>query len=108
MSNKPKLRTYRKFKSHIEPEDYVIMNLNRTERSVLAKLRAGTLPLAIEKGRSKKVLLQQRLCTLCDQYDIEDEIHFVVGCSYYQLQREELFSFIVKNVDISFKELTQS
>ena len=54
-----------------------------------------------------RTLLQQRLCTLYNQCNIEDEINFVVGCSYYQLQREQLFSFIVKNVSVSFKELSQ-
>ena len=47
LSTKTKLRTYVKFKAHLETENYVSVNLNRNGRSVLAKLRSGILPLSI-------------------------------------------------------------
>ena len=50
---KPKLRTYTSYKSHISKEEYLEINLTKMQRSVLAKLRSCTLPLAIEKGRYK-------------------------------------------------------
>ncbi len=39
LANKPKLRTYRTFKSEFEQEKYLKMTLSRTERSYLAQLR---------------------------------------------------------------------
>ena len=48
---KSKLRTYTKYKLHMECENYLTLNINKYERSMLAKLRSGTLSLYIEKGR---------------------------------------------------------
>ena len=35
---KPKLRTYTKYKDHIDTEEYLELNLTRLQRSLLAKL----------------------------------------------------------------------
>ena len=51
LCTKTKLRTYLKFKAHVETENYVSVNLKKNEHSFLAKLRSGTLPLSKEKGR---------------------------------------------------------
>ena len=48
---KPKLRTYVNFKKSFGTETYLLMNLERDERSHLAQLRFGILPLRIETGR---------------------------------------------------------
>ncbi len=48
--NKPKLRTYVKFKTCFKMEDYVMLFMSRRERSYLAQLRCGILPLHIETG----------------------------------------------------------
>ena len=50
VGNKPKLRNYVKFKQNINVEDYVISNISRSQRSLLAQLRMGILPLNIETG----------------------------------------------------------
>ena len=41
----PILRTYVTFKTSYNVEKYVLMNLNRSGRSVLAQFRYGILPL---------------------------------------------------------------
>ena len=46
---KPKLRTYTKYKDHIGTAEYLVINLTKLQRSLLAKLRSSTLQLAIEK-----------------------------------------------------------
>ena len=56
---KPKLRTYTKYKDHIGTEEYLVINLTRLQRSLLAKLRFITLQLVVEKGRYKKEELSQ-------------------------------------------------
>ncbi len=47
---KPKLRTYREFKT-ISPDDYVMKYVSRRQRAMFAQFRAGILPLHIETGR---------------------------------------------------------
>ena len=61
LSTKTKLRTYVKFKAYLETENYVSVNLKRNECSVLSKLRSGTLPLSIEKGRYQQKPLHERV-----------------------------------------------
>ena len=39
-------------------------NLSRHERSLISKLRTGTLPLAIETVRFRKIPVEDRLCIL--------------------------------------------
>ena len=59
---KPKLRTYDKYKDHIATEEYLVINLTRLQRSLLAKLRSSTLQLAVEKGRYTTEELSKRVC----------------------------------------------
>ena len=63
--DKTKLRLYKLFKRNIETEKYLMANLSRHERSLIAKLRTGMLPLAIETGRFRKIPPEDRLCILC-------------------------------------------
>jgi len=48
---KPKLRTYLQIKDVYETELYVLKaNLTRNQRSLVAQLRTGIFPLALETG----------------------------------------------------------
>ena len=44
IQNKPKLRTYTKFKSSYEVEPYILSFMNNKQRSFVAQLRCGILP----------------------------------------------------------------
>ncbi len=44
----PKLRTYITHKEQLDPEKYVTCHLSRKERSYLAQLRLGILPIKLE------------------------------------------------------------
>ena len=72
---KPKLRTYKMFKSHKYTENYVRFNLTCKKRSMLAKFRMGVLPINTEVGRYRNILVDQRFCYNCVN-EIEGEIHF--------------------------------
>ena len=50
VTNKQKLRMYNQFKSKFGLENYLKINLDRFERSFMAQLRLGVLPLHIETG----------------------------------------------------------
>ena len=102
VENKPKLRTYVQLKSTFATEKYVLFNLERKEKSLLAQLRFGNLPLRIETGRYVDEKVEDRLCTLCTAGTIEDEIHFIFHCDRYKDIRN---SFIenVNNSCITFE-----
>jgi hypothetical protein len=93
MEKKPKLRTYRTFKSILELEPYLVSEDNIAGRKLLTALRSGTNSLRIETGRWKKPKEPEteRLCMACMNGDIEDERHFLVACSAYDQLRKNLF-----------------
>ena len=98
-----KLQHYRVFKVDPVPACYVLAPLSPGHRWVLASLRAGCLPLAVETGRYRtpKVPLVDRLCLLCNCGQIEDEMHFLVECPYLHTERFNLFCNIAR-VDSEF------
>ena len=115
-TQKPKLRTYLKFKNNYSSEPYVKQFMPRQRRSLIAQLRSGILPLRIETGRYsntmdtntgrfRKLKVEERTCLLCKSNDIEDEFHFVCKCSVYDELRRKLYNDISAK-DNTFSELT--
>jgi hypothetical protein len=92
----PKLRFYRNFKYCKETEAFVYCVHNRSQRSILAQLRCGILPLKVETGRFNQIPLEFRLCTLCDQNSVEDECHFLFDCTLYDEIRTKYFRYILQ------------
>lgn len=91
--NGNKLRSYRTFKDKLEVENYVKLNMPWYKKRYYAMLRAGCLPLEIEKGRFRKppTPLNERICKLCELNVVEDEHHFILDCTLYADLRDELF-----------------
>ena len=96
ISNKPKLRTYVTFKQNYKVEDYVISFINRYQRSYLAQLRTGILPLHIETGRWYNVDEQNRLCKVCNTNQIENENHFLFHCKTYDNSRAKFIENVCR------------
>lgn len=87
---KPKLRTYNLFKKDFGVEKYV-KTCDKYLRSHIAQIRSGILPLNIELGRHRQILLENRKCTVCNSSEIEDEFHFMCQCNFYSEERAELY-----------------
>ena len=100
VNSKPKLRTYKTFKSKLVPEDYVLRLMSRFHRSTFAKFRCGILPLNLEVGRYRGISLENRTCPLCKN-GIETEIHFLLECNAYDrgdfLRKTNIDSNIIAN-----------
>lgn len=60
------------------------INLFRIERSIMAQIPCGVLPLRIETGRITGGELQNRLCRNCNINEVEDELHFLFKCNPYK------------------------
>ena len=95
VSKKAKLRTYITFKSSYEPEGYIDTVNCRAHRVLLAKLRGGTAPLKIEKGRYVGLVPEDRLCKLCSA-EVEDEPHFCIRCNALEEEWQHLFQQVNK------------
>ena len=96
---KPKLRTYMSFKEQYCTEEYVKFCIPRKERSLLAQIRFGTLPLHIETGRFRGTILEERTCQICNSCAIEDEFHFISVCNEYKELRIDLYNSIKYKVE---------
>ncbi len=79
-STMPKLRTFIQIHDNDQIKTLVHKNLKRNHRSLIAKLKAGVLPLHIEIGRYKKPPIEKRVCYVCDDGLLEDEVHFLYKC----------------------------
>lgn len=93
LQNSPKLRTYRLLKQNFSTENYLLMNIPKNQRSALAQLRCGILPLRVETGRFRNEPLTDRLCVFCNLNEIENEIHFILKCTLYN----DLRNLLIRN-----------
>ena len=101
VSNMPKLRTYALLKEDLSVPMYISSRLTPPSRSILARFRNGTYPLAVETGRYTGVPLDQRICLICSKNDIENEHHFLVSCEAYDIKRTYLYSLVNAKNDIN-------
>ena len=68
---------------------YVDTLRNKTERSILCKIRLSAHNLAIERGRHLGLHTSDRICTICKTGDVEDESNFLFKCEkIFQLQEK--------------------
>ncbi len=84
-----KLDLLSEIKLEFGTEKYLQLDLGRYDKCLLSQFRYGILPLEIETGRYKNLTREQRLCTLCNDGSVEDQIHFVFKCSVYNNIRSE-------------------
>ena len=89
--HKPKLRYYNAFKPDYCQEEYLNLNISKYQRSVFAQFRADILPLQVEVCRFRNLPLEERLCTLCNQAQVEDEFHVLYICDKYSDLRTVLY-----------------
>ena len=100
LRNSKKLNTLMKFyKSNSRPS-YVDILKNKNERAMLSKMRVSAHKLAIESGRYTRIKTpkRERLCTVCNSGEIEDEEHFLLNCNAYTSIRH---GFLTKLVNMN-------
>ena len=76
---------------------------NVRDKTALTKIRLSNHDLMIEKGRHQGLQENQRVCPFCDN-KVENEHHFVVECSTYDVHRQDLFVKMME-VDNTFHVL---
>ena len=99
MEKKSKLRTYRKLKTKLVLENYVV-ELEREQRRQLTMLRGGTNKLRIETGRRRGECENERICNVCLCKEVEDEKHFILRCPMYVRERVEMFDRLEKECEL--------
>jgi hypothetical protein len=87
MGAESKLKFFKNSKDTFGVSNYLTTIKNRKSRTLLAKLRLGVLPLEIEKGRRNNIAREERFCKFCNCEKIEDEVHFLFECSFFENHR---------------------
>ena len=93
---KNKLRTYRLFKQSFSREPYLVQIKSRETRVMLTKFRISSHTLHIESGRHPWKAENLRLCTLCSNQCVENELHFMLQCDAYSNYRTVFENNIAK------------
>ena len=91
--SKPKLRYYNMFKPDLGQEEYLTFNISKHQHSLFPQLGGGILPLQVEIGRYCNLPLKQRICTLCDKNEVEDEFHLAMPLSYIRRHPKSLIQW---------------
>ena len=95
-----KLKTYALFKTTFKFETYLDVIPNFKVRSCFAKLRLSAHSLHIETGRyggKNKIPRAERYCQFCKllgNFELEDELHFIMVCSLFSAERKLLLDFL--------------
>ena len=96
------------FKDTFYPESYLFLIDDKTTRSALTIFRPSAHNLHIETGRYKhgkeRLKPNDRICKQCTANIMEDEFHFLMGCSHYKDIRARFFNKIYSHSPI-FKTL---
>ena len=72
---KPKLCTYVKIKDFDNPTCLAKSAMSRCQRSLVAQMLCGILPLEVETVRYQGILREHRYCRVCVTGAVEDEVH---------------------------------
>ena len=92
--NNRSLRTYVHIKEDYQLEPFLILVKDVKYRNAIARFRASSHHLEIERGRHTNPITPEhnRKCWFCDS--IETEIHFITECAYYNSERTYLYQQI--------------
>ena len=86
IENSSKADYYKDFKTHLDVERYLFIDLSYACRKTLANFRCSGHNLKIEKGRHHKIDREYRFCPACldrNVYVVEDIFHFFMVCPFY-------------------------
>ncbi len=57
--------------------------MNRKHRSYLAQYRCRILPLEMETSKCQNKPVEERICKVCENGEVENEFHFIFSCTLY-------------------------
>ena len=83
------------FKSLLEVELYLSVDLSFEAQRLLSNFRCSSHNLMIEKGRHTSTDTHLRYCPICMKENIlviEDEFHFFYECNKYEALRNKYFN----------------
>ena len=82
------------FKTSVFDGKLFKVQLSQRLQTILNQTQVSSHKFLVERGRwvKPKINYHERLCTLCDENDIEDEYHILMKCKYFVNLREKYIS----------------
>jgi hypothetical protein len=74
-------------------ENFLKLDIDRSDISNVVRFRISNSILMLEKGRHRKIDLENRVCPLC-KFEVEDELHFTIKCTKLQELRNKFYQKI--------------
>ena len=96
LSNSDRFATYRSFKSLLQSEQYLYDITLMKFRKVFVYFRIGINDLYVNKNR---YTAQDNVCPFCNA--LEDELHFLLHCKFYEAIRKKYLSKYYSNLDLN-------
>ena len=93
--NQGKRRTFKKFKTNLNFEEYLNDISNIKHRQAVTKLRISSHRLLVESGRCNNIPFDKITCKLCNLNEVGNEQHYLMQCSN-TLLKEIRYSFVQK------------
>lgn len=90
LDTSPKCLIYKHFNTSRQMAQYLSKPIAEHRRIAISKLRLSAHTLAVETGRYARIDRENRLCTMCDRNEIEDEYHVTLICPKYRELRNRL------------------
>jgi len=101
MMSMSKLQIYSNIKEGFGLETYVRDNTGYKIRSLITSIRAGTLPIELERGRWRGVKRENRICKQCSLGEVEDLHHFLLKCPCYSEEHKDLHPKLGQLTDVA-------
>ena len=98
---KPKLRSFVQIHEFDKIQTLVKSKLSRYQRSLLAQIKFGILPLKLETDRYQGIPPENRLCKICTTRVPEDELHFLFLCPSLEPVRIDAYQCLSREFDAS-------
>ena len=97
-------RNYSIFKTELKFETYL------TELPIhlainLFRFRTSNHKLPVETGRWQGIPQSERKCTKCNANRIGDEMHYLLGCTYFSTSRKKFLKTPIRNNTFDFKRI---
>ena len=95
LENTTRLKQYKEFVSvlDLKEKSYIPCCQCKSYRSIITKLRSSTfIKIRIESGRYRGIPKSQRICQRCNSGSVDDEIHLMLHCQKFSIERINLLS----------------
>ena len=86
-------------KEKYEIEDFLKLDIVRSDVSSFIRIRISNSTLMIEKGRHRKINLASIICPLC-RSEVEDEFHFSMICDKFFQKLTDIVPFFSNFSDL--------